>query len=118
MKLHLWSSERLGLSMIAASLVVIVFIVGVLFQFQQESREAQIRSQGVSLIRLLSSMPYEQLTFPSHRGGPLQVMLHSQDNPDFAYGIVVDGQGNLLNEASVPGTIVPNEPVPFEPSAW
>ncbi|MFW2374756.1 MAG: ATP-binding protein, partial [Gammaproteobacteria bacterium] len=32
--------------------------------------------------------------------------------------IVVDGQGNLLNEASVPGTIVPNEPVPFEPSAW
>jgi len=118
MKLHLWNNERLGLTMIAASLTVIVMIVGLLFQYEQESREALNRSQGVSLTRLLSGMPYDQLISNSQRGGLLQLMRHSQNNKDFAYGVVVDRQGNLLNEASVPGTIVPDKPLPAAPSAW
>lgn len=118
LKLHLLSGERLGLTMIAASLAVIILIIGLLFQYQQESRQEQIRSQGVSLIRLLSGMPYDQLADPSLHGGPLKVMRYSQDNPDFAYGVVVDTQGNMLNQASVPGTVIPDEPITFEPSAW
>ena len=53
-----WRNERLGLSMIAASLVVIVLIVGLLFTYQQKSETDHIRQQGVSLARVLSSIPY------------------------------------------------------------
>lgn len=117
-KLFQWKNERLGLIMIAASLFVIALVITLLFQYQQESREEQIKAQGVSLTRLLSGMPMAQLVPSKGKTGMLQVMRYSQDNPDFLYGVVVDAQGNLLSEASVSGTIIPNAPLSPEPSSW
>ena len=117
-KLFQWKNERLGLIMIAASLFVIALVITLLFQYQQESQEEQIKAHGVSLTRLLSGMPMAQLVPPKGKTGMLQVMRYSQDNPNFLYGAVVDDKGNLLSEASIAGTIVPNAPSLLEPSSW
>lgn len=104
--------------MITVSLLVIGMIMFLLFEYQQDSREAQIRSQGVSLTRLLSGMPMTQLIATEGRIGILQVLRYSQDNPDFLYVVVVDPGGKRLNEASIPGTIVPDSPLSQEPTSW
>ena len=54
-------NQNLGLAMIAASLLVIVFITAYLFNYQRNTQLSQIRSQGVGLVRLLGSMPMAQL---------------------------------------------------------
>ena len=85
----MWGRERLGLIMIVASLMVIAVILGLLFAYQQKSNEAEIRSQGVNLVRLLSQMPHEQLVRHDASQSLLQ-LVRSHKDPDFAYAVVVD----------------------------
>lgn len=114
----MWSKERLGLIMIFASLGAIAAIIGFLFSYQQDSREAQIRSQGVSLARMLSSIPMGELTPSGSQGGVLEVLRRSQTSPDFAYAVVADTQGDPLAQVGAAGVIVPDIAPPSEPSAW
>jgi signal transduction histidine kinase len=114
----IWRNERLGLSMIAASLVVIVLIVGLLFTYQQESETDHIRQQGVSLARVLSSIPYSQMLPGASRSDVLSLLQHSQANRLFAYLAVVDPQGNPVNEVTAPGVIAPAAAVPSTPASW
>ena len=81
--------DRVGLCMIAASLGVIVLITGLLLQEQLEARRDQARVQGVSLVRLLSRIPYHQLLPSGGQKGPLEVVKHAQGSPDFAYASIV-----------------------------
>ncbi len=111
-------NERSGLTMIFASLVVIGVIVVLLFGYQQESRESQIRAHGIGLVRLLGGMSWEQLVLSNGRQGPLQIMRESQNDPDFAYGAVVDIRGRPETTVSAPGVIIPPGPLPREPSSW
>ncbi len=106
--LSAWRDEQLGLAMISASLIVIGLIVGLLFNYQQKTREAEIRSQGVSMVRLLAEVPYGQLVPDEGRQGILQVMYQSQHNSEFAYGVVVDTKGNPRAQVSLPGIIIPD----------
>ena len=114
----IWRNERLGLSMIAASLLVIVLIVGLLFTYQQKSETDHIRQQGVSLVRVLSSIPYQQMLPGASRSDVLSLLQHSQANRLFAYLAVVDPQGDPVNEVTAPGVIAPSAAVPSAPSSW
>ena len=113
-----WRNERLGLSMIAASLVVILLIVGLLFTYQQKSETNHIRQQGVSLVRVLSSLPYSQVAPDDERSSVLSILRHSQANRSFAYLAVVDRHGKPVNEIIAPGVIMPAAAVPSAPAAW
>ncbi len=110
--------EKLGLTMIVASVLVIVLIVGLLLNDQHKSREEQYRSQGLSLIRVLSAIPYDQLSSMNGVHGPLQVVRLSQNNPDFAYVALVDVSGRVINEASANSIIIPKGLIKDEPSSW
>ncbi|NIR30987.1 MAG: PAS domain S-box protein [Gammaproteobacteria bacterium] len=111
-------SERLGLMMVASSLLVIALIIGVSFGSQRSSRLSQIRVQGVSLARLLSSMSLQQLIPDEGQQGPLALVKSTQGNPDFAYAVVSRPDGVDLLEIAAPGVIVPAAALPAEPSAW
>jgi len=67
-------NQNLGLAMIAASLLVILFITAYLFNYQRNTQLSQIRSQGVGLVRLLGSMPMAQLAPADGRQGALQLI--------------------------------------------
>jgi len=111
-------NQNLGLAMIAASLVVILFITAYLFNYQRNMQLSQIRSQGVGLVRLLGSMPMGQLAPVDGRQGPLQLIRQTHAHPNFAYAVLVDTRGNPLLQVAKPGIIVPVAALPQEPSAW
>ena len=73
-QIHGLKGERLGLTMIVASLVVICVLVGLLFGYQHRVQTADLRIRGVSLVRILAGMPYEQLVPDSAAEGPLRVL--------------------------------------------
>jgi two-component system sensor histidine kinase VicK len=111
-------SNRLGLSMIAASLVVIGLIVVATLAFQARGHERQIRSQGVSLSRSLSSLPFEQLAAGADRRSVLQTAVGAQRSEGFAYALLVSPTGKVLVEVNMPGAVVPAVTLPQEPAAW
>ena len=111
-------NERLGLTMILASLTVIMVTVFLLFLNQLKDEETHIREQGTSLARILSRIPFEQFTPSSGLNGILSVLQHDQENTSFAYLAVIDTQGKPLTEITSPGILVPGAQVSSEPTAW
>ncbi len=65
--------ERFGLLMVAAALFAILAVSSLLLEFQVRNHSEQLRVQGVSLVRLLSSFSIEQL-LSEQRRGPLAVV--------------------------------------------
>jgi signal transduction histidine kinase/PAS domain-containing protein len=114
----MWRSERTGLIMILASLVVIGVVVFLSVNSQLATRLQQVRSQGVGLARVLSGMSWDELVPERGRQGILHALHHSQNNPDFAYGAVVDSSGATAAEVSQAGIVVPGVALPDDPAAW
>ncbi len=98
-----WKQERLGLTMILASLAVIMVTLALLFSYQQNEQIAHIREQGTSLARVIARIPYEQLIPESGRTGALSVLQHSSEQTGFAYVAVTDTDGRTLAEVTRPG---------------
>ena len=111
-------NEKIGIGMIAASLSVIVFTVGV-FLYQQKSEDIkEIQRQGVGLVRLLGSMSLTQLTGEGNTAGTLRLLKEAQVNQHFAYASVVNIEGLALAEVIVPGMNVSPMVIPRQPSQW
>ncbi len=104
--------------MILASLVVIFVLVGLLFSFQHRGATEDLRMRGVSLVRVLAGMPYEQLVPDSAAQGALGVLRASQENTDFAYALVTDAKGQVLAETTAPGFVIPQSLVLEDLSNW
>jgi PAS domain S-box-containing protein len=111
-------NDRLGLAMIVASLVAISLTVATLLWNQKESQEKQIRAQGVSLTRMLSSLPYEQLVPSQGQQDLLDTIFQSQRDSSFVYAVIVDGENNPIAVASAPGMIIPQTSFPDKQVAW
>ena len=111
-------ADRIGLVIVLASLSAIAAITYMVFQYQHQDRVADIRVQGVSLVRAMSGVPYEQLAPGGEQQGVLQVLGHGARGDDFAYLSIVDKTGTTVNELAADGIIVPAARIPTEPSAW
>ena len=111
-------ADRLGLVVVLASLLAIAAISVMLFNNQAEQRMADIRSQGISLVRALSAVPYDQLAAGGDQQGVVQVMRYSAAEEGFAYVAIVDASGMAVNEATADGIIMPPAVMPAEPAAW
>ncbi len=101
-----------------ASLLAIATIVFLLFQNQKDDQLAEIRTQGVSLARAISAIPYEQLVPGGQQQGVVQALHHGAANTRLAYVTISDGDGRTVAEAAAGGSIVPVAKIPAEPSAW
>jgi len=114
----LLKADRIGLVIVVASLLVITAIVLLLFSNQRDSQITDIRTQGVSLARAISGVPYEQLVPGGQQQGVVQALLHGSGNKKLAYVTVSDQQGMAVAEAVADGLITPAAKIPTEPSAW
>ena len=103
-------TEKLGMLMIAASILVITAIVGLTYQHQAKMRRAMVREQGQGLVRLLSRLPYTQLVPESGNADVLQAALQNSRGADLGYGAIVDLHGKTLVEVASAGTVVPPAP--------
>ena len=104
--------------MIAASLVVIAIVSGLLYKHQVKLHEDKTRVHGVALTRALSGMQYSQLASSPDNAGLLHSLINVQNNEDFAYAAVVDLAGEKLYETTSAGSIMPAATMPTEPFAW
>jgi PAS domain S-box-containing protein len=111
-------NEKLGFSMIGASLVVILFISAFLFNYQRDQQVDQIRNQGTSLVRLLADIPIDGLPPSAGRSGLLDVIWRTQHNPNLAYIALVEPSGQPLAQVATPGVLIPSQTLPSEPSGW
>ncbi|MDH4072071.1 MAG: ATP-binding protein [Gammaproteobacteria bacterium] len=111
-------TDRIGLVVVFASLAAIAAIAYLVFQFQHGDRLQDMRNQGVSLVRALSGVPFEQLVPGGAQQGVIQVLQRGASNGDFAYVSIVNSAGLTVNEVVADGMIVPAANIPAEPSAW
>jgi len=111
-------NQRFGLTMIIATLLVMVATVYILFDYQRGNREELARAQGLDLARLLSGMSWNELVPQPGTKGMLAVLKQGQSNPDFAYGAVVDVDGRVATEVTRSGVIVPTSDIVNEPTGW
>jgi PAS domain S-box-containing protein len=111
-------NQRFGLTMIIATLLVMVATVYILFDYQRDNRAELARAQGLDLVRLLSGMSWDELVPRQGRKGLLEILKRGQSNPDFAYGAVVDLDGKVAAEVTRSGVIVPPAEQINEPTSW
>ncbi len=114
----LLKADRIGLVIVVASLLAITAIAFLLFENQRDNELADIRTQGVSLARAISGVPYEQLVPGGPQQGVVQALMHGAGNKKLAYVAISDSQGLTVAEAVADGLIVPAARIPSEPSAW
>ncbi len=113
-----WVSQRFGLMVIMASLLAAISIIYLLFNHLHASRIAQIRTQGIELVRIISEIPYRQLVPNEGRRGTLELIKYNKNDPNFAYGAIVDKKGALITSAAITGIIIPKLNPPADPSNW
>jgi signal transduction histidine kinase len=114
----LLKADRIGLVIVVASLLVITAIVLLLFGNQRNRELADIRTQGVSLARAISGVPYDQLVPGGPQQGVVQALLHGAGNKKLAYVTISDQKGLTVAESVADGLIAPPAKIPAEPSAW
>ena len=113
-----YRGERSALVMIVACLAVITCVVALVVVDKKSDHEAQIRARGISIARLLSGMPSDELGGSDTYNSILQLVSFSQGSQDFAYAALVDASGGTVAEVSAPGVIVPRATISHEPSGW
>ena len=102
-----------------ASLLAIAAIVVTLFHNEKERRLVDIRSQGVSLVRAMSAIPWEDYTSPDGDRGVIQVLRYSSVDDAIAWVSVVAADGTTIDEVAADGVIVPAAlPSATDPSGW
>ena len=114
----MFKANRVGLIVVFASLLAIATILVLLFQYQRDQRVSTVHSQGVSLVRLVSGIRYEQLVLGGTQHGAIQMLKHTAGDSGFAYLSIVDSDGLQVAEVTADGGIVPPALLPTEPSAW
>jgi len=110
--------DRIGLVIVLASLLAITAIVFLLFEKQHTSQMSEIRTQGVSLARAISGVPYQQLAPGGQQQGVVQALHKGAANKKLAYVTISDGRGQTIVEEVTDGVIVPRAEIPGEPAAW
>ncbi len=114
----LLKNDRLGLLMIAASLVVIAIVSGLLYTYQGKLRAERMRVDGVTLARALSSADYSQLVPETGQSNLIKNLVNVQGSEDFSYALIVNPAGEKLYEMTSAGSIAPAAAMPTEPFAW
>jgi len=114
----LLKADRIGLVIVVASLLVITAIALLLFDNQRDQQISDIRTQGVSLARAISGVPYKHLVPGGQQQGVVQALLHGSGNKKLAYVTISDQQGLTIAEAVASGVITPAAKIPTEPSSW
>ncbi len=102
-----WKQERVGLIMIAASLLVIVSIVVLLLAHESRRLNRLVRDQGVDLVRSLSGVGYDALVSPPGRLDALAIVHDGLVSGSFAYLTVSGVNGAVQREFVAAGVIVP-----------
>jgi two-component system sensor histidine kinase VicK len=112
-------NNLLGLSLVAAAIVVVSAIVGLLHSHQFKVHRDKVRVQGVALTRAISSADLPELVSGPGRNSLVSTLVRVQGSDAFAYAAVEAKSGERLVENASAGTIVPPASMPSsDPTTW
>ena len=114
----LWNKERLGLTLIIASVAVIGITTYQLLKFESDTRLKELRIQGSTISRILADVPFSDLQARRDDHGPLRMLQLGQDADEFAYAVVTDQSGNIKNAVNAPAIDVNTIAVGIPAGAW
>jgi two-component system sensor histidine kinase VicK len=106
-------NDRLGVVLIAASLLAIAVVGGLAYQYQMSLHRDNARVHGIAITRAVSSLEpgVDKLAL-------MRSLVSIQDNDDFSYLVVVNRAGEKQVEIVAPGSITPAAVMPAQPFAW
>jgi len=104
--------------MIAASVAVVVLIIGLVYAQQARLHRDKVRVHGVALTRVLSGADLSQLVPQAGKPSLVATLASVQASDAFAYGAVVTPSGGKLFEVASAGSIVPPATMPADPPSW
>jgi signal transduction histidine kinase len=115
-------NDRLGLLMVAASLVVIAIVGGLVYHHQADVQRDRARAHGMAITRTVASVEsgdeYAGPVADDDKRALMRSLVSIQDNADFSYLVLVSQAGEKLHEIVSPGSISPVAVMPREPFAW
>ena len=112
------ASERFGLVMILSTLAVIVLIATQLLIHNQTARNQTIKIEGRHIIRLLSSLSFEQLVPAQGRSNLLELLNASQNSSNFAYAAIVNAHNQPLAVTDSGKVSIPDAPLADNKTLW
>ncbi len=101
------ASERFGIVMIIATLLVIIVSAAQLFVHSYQLRDQAIKIAGRHNVRLLSGLSLPQLLPEQGRNTILELLNSHHNSPDFAYAVIVDANNQPLAVSSSGETKIP-----------
>jgi PAS domain S-box-containing protein len=106
-------NDRLGVVLIAASLVAIAVVGGLAYQYQTGLHRENARVHGIAITRAVASLEpgVDQLTL-------MRSLVSIQNDADFSYLVIVNRAGEKQLEIASPGSITPAAAMPTQPFAW
>ncbi len=110
-------SEKLGLTMIGGSLLVVASMLALLAYYQQTADLERIRAQGLSLAQLVSEVPFKQLLAEQSQN-TLNIVYQSQPRADLAYVAVVNTEDMPLAQTGAPGVVLPQANTVQAAASW
>ena len=108
------SGPKLGLMMVAASLLVIALVIALTLHDQYEKQSIAIEANGRSLIRILSNIPRDEMLSNARPNSVVQILTDQINRNDLDYWEVLDHSGGVLASGSAPETIIPPASARFE----
>ncbi|MFK7794519.1 MAG: ATP-binding protein [Gammaproteobacteria bacterium] len=113
-----WRSQQNSVAVLIGSVLVVGLVIYGLLLNQHNNEIEQTRNHGIELVRLLSEIPYEQLTDNVSSSGILALTKYYLNDANFAYSVVTDNAGYSLVGTERQGIIVPRQIPPADPSGW
>ena len=111
-------SERSGLIMISAALLVILFISYQLIAHRYSVKEQTLKQQGRNIAQVLSTLPFEQLAIKNGRSNILELVFNKHRQSSFAYAAIVDLEGKPLAISTLGSTTIPQIQLTDKTNLW
>jgi hypothetical protein len=114
--------DRLGLVLVAASLLAIAVVGALIYRYQVQVHRTNVRVNGIAITRAIAGMESAgnggPLLAGVDRDGLLRSMVSIQNDDNLSYLVVVSPSGTKLRELVSRGSIAPAAVMPTEPFAW
>lgn len=113
-----WRAQQNSAIALIASIVVASIVIYGLVMNQHNTKINQTRIHGIELVRLLSEIPFAELTDSSSSSGILALTKYYLNDSNFAYSVVTNQIGSTKVSTESEGILVPRYNPPSDPSGW
>lgn len=111
-------TERIGLTVVMTSLIVILVTAALWFTNRQALDETHLHAQGERLVKILSQLEFRQIVPAANEQRLSNALQFATRETNLAYLSVVDKAGEKLQEFAAPGIVAPSDLVPTQASEW